>query len=128
MSTVSDTFRPDDFAPVEIWAGVEGNFGLAVACLPALRSLFVNILNGSWSGSRATRDEGPTVGKARKIFSKHLDKALGRRDDDSDGDKKTLIPLGNIAVSKTTEVESERRLSSDMESPRAKGSLYHPAF
>ena len=104
--------------PVEIWAGVEGNFGLTVASLLKLRPLFVNILNGTRSGSKPTSDTGFKDGKAMKRFSELRNKTLGRRQSDSDGDKKNLIPLGSIAVSKTTEVESTRD----------KGGVYHSTF
>lgn len=63
-----------------------------------------------------------------KPFSELHNKALGRRHSDSDGHKNDLIPLRSIAVSTTTEVESEHRQSSDMESPRDKGGVYHSTF
>ncbi|KAL9123976.1 MAG: hypothetical protein Q9217_006649, partial [Psora testacea] len=125
VSTFSNKFPLDDFVPVEIWAGVESNFGLTVACLPALRPLFVNILNGTWSGSKPTSDN---VGKTMKPIWELHNKALGCRHSDSDSDKNNLNPLGSIAVSKTTEVESEHRQSSDMESSRDKGGVYHSTF
>ena len=128
VSTFSIKFPLDVLVPVEIWAGIEGNFGLTVACLPALRPLFVNVLNGTWSGSKPTSDKGSKVGKAMNPISALYNKALGRRRSDSDGDKNNLISLGSIAVSKTMAVESEPRQGSDMESPRAKGEVYHSTF
>lgn len=114
--------------PVEIWAGVEGNFGLTVACLPALRPLFVNFLNGIWSGSKATSGKGSKGGKGVKPLPKLRSHALGRHHSDGDSDKGKLIPLGSIAVRTTMEVESKDRQSPGMESPRDMGEGYHSPF
>ena len=100
--------------PVEIWASFESNFGLVVACMPALRPLFIRAL-----GSKGTSRNRHADSKTSTPFSDLSAQKTPRNSQplDSDGDKAKLIPLGNITVSTTMEVDSDHRKSIDMEIP-----------
>ncbi|KAI9812642.1 MAG: hypothetical protein M1827_004631 [Pycnora praestabilis] len=110
-----------DFVPVEIWAGFEGNFGLTVACIPALRPLFARLLQGTSKGSK-TSDSDTSMRLSNpfaSLISRNRTRAYQSREAEAEAeaesDGRKFVPLTDITISTTLEVDTESRESIDKE-------------
>ncbi|KAI9705271.1 MAG: hypothetical protein M1820_005269 [Bogoriella megaspora] len=117
-----------DTVPVEIWAGMEANLGLCVACAPTLRHLFGIVVKhasqkGSYGSNSTPKTGQSTPHKFSNMFpsglgsSSHTWHETGSNDGTSDMDERNLIhtgvKMGNIKVSRSLDVDYDTRREDD---------------
>ncbi|KAK0512238.1 hypothetical protein JMJ35_005366 [Cladonia borealis] len=109
VKTTLIDFRSEDptwhLVTAEIWADVEENLGIAIASLPACRRLFIMGLSSTRKSSYLTRFAPPNIHNttvSRRIISS----------DQHDNDADNLIPMSDIQVTNSLEVQYATRTPS----------------